>query len=57
LDLRFFFNDRTDLDRTILLNSSVTLNMGDWSEIAAGKLGDGVKYPLRVKAEVFRPVP
>ena len=56
-DLRFFFNDRTDPERSVHLNSSVSLFMGEWSEIANASFGGGVKYPLRVKAEIFRPTP
>jgi hypothetical protein len=56
-DLRFFFNDRTDPERSVHLNSSVSLFMGEWSEIATASFGGGVKYPLRVKAEIFRPTP
>lgn len=57
MDLRFFFDDRTDPARMIHLNSSVTLNIGEWSEVAAGKLGEGEKSPSRVKAEMFRTGP
>ncbi len=57
VDLRFFYENKTDTKESCVVNSMATLQVGEWLEVASGTLGDGKSIPLRLKAEVYRATP